>query len=215
MTIETSGEILIGTCEIQTELCVARSSAPVTFVWIPPGRGQVRVCGTCLEEMVRNGEWEIPGARVNPRHDVVVLDRHGRPRLFIDVKRLPGGADVHDWARRVHHNLVYFSGLPAGASYLLVGYPDRFFGWAPPAARDPDGAPTYEAECAEVLAPFLPAPGSGGDDLAVRERVVADWMESLLASDPSGSGGPARWLADSGVLDTVRGSFVARQLAAA
>jgi hypothetical protein len=202
MKVETSGEILSTICEVQTDVCVARTPAPVTAVWTTPDRRHVQVCGACLEEMVRNGEWEVPGARIPPRHDVTVLDRHGRPRLLIDVKGSPCGADVHDWPRRVHRN--------------LVGFPDRFFAWAPAAARDPESAPTYELRCEEVLAPLLSASErGGGDDPAARERVVAAWMESVLASAEPGTSGPAGWLAGSGVLATLRGGFVARQLAAA
>ena len=213
MMIRTTGRVFIGACDVRTELCRARVAAPVTAVWTPLRNDEVSVCSACLEEMVRNGEWEIPGARVDARHEVAVLDRGGKPRLFIDARRPPRDGGAEDWARRVHHNLIHFSRLPAGASYLLIGFPDRFFGWTGAAARDPDSAPTYKACCAEVLAPFLAQPGINGDEPAARERAVAAWMESVLAAAEPGTAGPAGWLASSGVLDAVRGGFVARPLA--
>jgi hypothetical protein len=213
MRIKTTGEVFTAVCDVQAEWCRARTPAPVTAVLTPFPQARVSVCRPCLEDMVRNGEWEIPGARVAPEHDVAVLDRRGRPRLFIDAKRPPCCGDVGDWARRVHHNLIHFSGLPAGTAYLLIGFPDRYFGWTAAAARNPDSAPTCELRCAEVLAPFLA--DADGDGPAARESAVAAWMESVLAAVEPGSGGPAGWLADAGVLATVRGGFVARPLAAA
>jgi hypothetical protein len=54
-------------CEIQTEKCAAKDSpAAITAVWYSPGRKQVNVCRSCLDEMVRRGEWEVKGARLSP-----------------------------------------------------------------------------------------------------------------------------------------------------
>lgn len=63
-SIEPSGVIFTGVCSVQTERCTAIEVAPVTAVWGPPGRTQINVCGACLEEMMRRGEWEVEGARV-------------------------------------------------------------------------------------------------------------------------------------------------------
>ncbi|MBD2626143.1 hypothetical protein [Trichormus variabilis] len=68
--VEPSGVILKDICEIQTEKCVAKDSpAAITAVWYSPGRKQVNVCRSCLDEMVRRGEWEIKGARLGCRPD--------------------------------------------------------------------------------------------------------------------------------------------------
>src|SRR5215207_3155722 len=183
MYVEPSGNVVIGTCEVQTERCAARQPAPVAAVWTGP-RSKVIACGACLPEMVRNGEWEIRGARVPPRHEVVVNDSSGRPRLLIDVRAgAPGtAADADEWACRIHHNLVRYSGFPVHATFMLVGFPDLFFVWAPTAARDPDSAPSYQLQSAEVLAPYLVAMEDQGP--AARERAVAEWVQSFLAYTP-------------------------------
>jgi hypothetical protein len=60
--IEPSGVIFSDACTIQTDRCTAREKAAVTAVWGPPGRTQINVCGSCLQEKVRIGEWKIGGA---------------------------------------------------------------------------------------------------------------------------------------------------------
>ena len=64
INIEPTGVVFTGVCDIQTEKCTARTTAPLTAVWSPPGRTQVNVCGACLQEMVRYGEWYVKGARI-------------------------------------------------------------------------------------------------------------------------------------------------------
>lgn len=64
MEIEPSGVILLGECTIQTPLCTALTPAPITAVWALPGRIQINVCRTCLEEMIRENQWKVAGARV-------------------------------------------------------------------------------------------------------------------------------------------------------
>lgn len=190
MRIETTGMVLTGTCDVRTELCRARVSAPLTAVRTPRGK-RVHVCRPCLEDMVREGQWEIPGARVAPRHDVAVLDRHGHPRLLIDARSPAASVDAEEWARRVHRNLVLHSGMPLRTTYLLVGFPDLFFGWGPGVARDPDGAPTHQSRDTGVLAPFrsrLPL----DPESTARERIVAAWVESFLAEPARTAGGAGR-----------------------
>lgn len=163
--------------------------------------------------MVRNGEWEIPGSRISPRHDIVVMDRRGSPRLLIHVKTgAPGTAgSVEEWARRIHYNQVRYSRTPPDATFMLIGFPDLFFVWAPGAG--PDSAPGYQLQSADVLAPYLLTMEDAGP--AARERAVAEWVESFLAYTPPGATGPAGWLAAAGLLDEVRDGLVARQMIAA
>ena len=44
----------------------AKTEAPITAVWGPPGQTQINVCRACLEEKMRLGEWEVEGARLLP-----------------------------------------------------------------------------------------------------------------------------------------------------
>lgn len=71
MQIEPSGVVMLGECTVRTSLCTALSPAPVTAVWALPGRVQINVCRACLEEMMREGQWEVPGARVPKRQEAV------------------------------------------------------------------------------------------------------------------------------------------------
>lgn len=76
INIEPTGVLFKGVCDIQTEKCTARTIAPLTAVWSPPGRVQMNICGACLEEMVRRGEWQVKGARVR-RPEAAVLAPQG------------------------------------------------------------------------------------------------------------------------------------------
>jgi len=65
--VEPTGVVMTGECSIKTEVCIAKKHGPITAVWAPPGRIQVNVCGACLDEKIRRGEWEVEGARARPR----------------------------------------------------------------------------------------------------------------------------------------------------
>lgn len=64
MKVEPSGVIFSGSCAVQTKRCISRERGALTAVWGPPGETQIDVCGACLEEKVRAGEWQIEGARL-------------------------------------------------------------------------------------------------------------------------------------------------------
>ncbi len=59
--VEPSGVIMIGRCNVETELCSAKNVGPVTAVWV--GNNQTDVCRECLDEKIRLGEWQIEGAK--------------------------------------------------------------------------------------------------------------------------------------------------------
>lgn len=69
MKIEPSGVVMMGHCTVQTEGCTAKELSAITAVWATPGRKQIDVCRECLEEMIRRGDWEVAGARVQNRPD--------------------------------------------------------------------------------------------------------------------------------------------------
>jgi hypothetical protein len=212
MQIEPTGVFFEGRCTIRSELCRAQEWGSLTAVFTTPHREQVDVCGACLQEMVRGGEWEIPGTRQVPRHDVAVLDEHGVPRLLIEVKAgAPKAcADAVEWARRIHRNAVLYAGLPAGAAFMLVGYPDQFFLWNADAIRNPDSPPSHQVCDAGVLEPFLSV-ANGDAGPAAHERVVAAWVHSLL-DNPSATADAPEWLQASVLLQELHDGFVARQL---
>lgn len=65
MKVDPSGVVMWGCCTINTEKCLAHppEGGAITAVWGIPGRVQIDVCGACLAEMRRRGDWEIEGAR--------------------------------------------------------------------------------------------------------------------------------------------------------
>ncbi len=65
--IEPSGVVLVGVCAVQTERCTAKQPKPITAVWGSPGRTQINVCDSCLKEKMRLGEWDVEGARIQPK----------------------------------------------------------------------------------------------------------------------------------------------------
>ena len=63
---------MLGECTVRTSFCTALNPAPITAVWALPGRVQINVCRACLEEMLRQGQWSISGARVSEHHGEAV-----------------------------------------------------------------------------------------------------------------------------------------------
>lgn len=65
MKVESTGIVMIGVCDVQTDRCVAKTPSPITAVWTLPGRNQINVCKACLDDQLRTGSWTIEGARVS------------------------------------------------------------------------------------------------------------------------------------------------------
>ncbi len=212
MRVEPSGIILVGVCEIQTAECVAREPSPITAVWAEPGRRQVNVCRPCLEEMVRSGSWEIPGARLHRRFDVAVFNPLGDLVLVVEVKNLPhrAEADLREWAWRIHRNLIVHSGVPASPFFLLVGFPTEFFLWTSRTSADPLERPEFSVRDPDQLAPFLTERIDGAEPRPeIDEEAVAEWLRSLTTRGRHKR--RAEWLVESGLLEAVRGGRVVRQ----
>ncbi|HKP77221.1 MAG TPA: hypothetical protein VJT67_16935 [Longimicrobiaceae bacterium] len=184
MRIEPSGVVLTGVCEVQTAACEAISPAPITAVWAMPARTQINVCRPCLDEKVRDGAWEIPGARIPQRADAAVYGPSGDLLLVVEVKsNAPGEPEAAArWAEAVHRNLILHAGIPGAPYFLLVGYPRSLFFWRqrprtnPP--REPDGS---------YFGPLLNGGAATGDDPADQEQAVAQWLENSIRGDRSTS----------------------------
>jgi hypothetical protein len=214
MKVEPSGVIMTGVCEVQTPVCQAREPSPITAVWSVPARNQINVCRACLEQCVRDGAWEIPGARIQRRFDVAVQNGDGRVQLVVEVKTAPGGplpAQV-DWAAKIHRNLLLHAGIPSAPNFLLVGYPDSFFVWIASRPGQFARSPDYVFDTPAVLARYR---GAEEDEHPYgQERVVAMWLEELLRGEPAprrrdsidGSGG-----LNALVANLIRGGTVVRQ----
>jgi hypothetical protein len=219
MKIEPSGVVLVGVCEIQTPVCQALVPASITAVWAPPGRRQVNVCSACLEEQVRDGEWEIPGAHVRRRFDVVAYDTKNKLQLIVEVKSRPP-SDVREalaWAVQIHRNLMVHDALTPAPFFLLVGFPDHFFLWKELGSSWPEAQPDYCYHGSDLLEPFFGIldPESDVRMELQHEKVVATWLESLTHANQLPARASTAWLLESGLFSAISGGSVIRQLAAA
>jgi hypothetical protein len=207
MKVEPTGVVIEGKCEIQSDVCQARVSGPVTILWTLPQRSQVSVCQPCLEEQVRAGEWEIAGAKVKPRLDAAVYDSSGRIRLAVEVKSRPPLTDIERWARKLHRNLIIHSALPSVPYFMLVSYPNEVFLWTG-SNVDPDSPPDFRGE-ADLPEP--PSPDRVTQFEIAYEQLVARWLERLTQMRHPPKQEAANWVRDSGLFDAIRGGTVVRQ----
>jgi len=213
MKIEPSGVIFTGICQIRTPVCRARQPAPLTAVWGTP-RVQIDVCTPCLNEMIRRGEWQVPGARVSKRYDTVVYSPPGRLSVIVQVQTNgpDDPAEASAWARMVHLNLRIHGGIGAVPFFFLVGYPEHLFVWRGAAVLDPFAEPTDEFHDAAVLqAHGFPE----GVQASEAEQAVAAWLEALASADDVPDDAASRWIARTGLLDAIRGGSVVRRPALA
>jgi hypothetical protein len=151
---------------------------------------QVNACRTCIELMVRAGEWEIHGARVRQRIDLVLQAPHGSPLLLVDVTPIPAVTnDVDSWAERVHRNLATHGALLSEVAFTLAALPRGFYYWSAERVGDPAATFEYMYEpdhfTKRYFAQLLELSTEGEI-----ERAVALWLSSVLWSDA------APWLKD-------------------
>ena len=131
MLISPTGVFFTGECDIQIEGCTARSPAPITAIKMVIGGSQINVCRNCLEQMVRDGQWEIPGAKVGRHVDILVEDARHSPTLVVEYKmaNIMTEVELRRRARQVRRNLLAHAGA-INAPYLMIAYyPSYAFLW--------------------------------------------------------------------------------------
>jgi hypothetical protein len=187
MRIEPSGVVMTGECELQLAGCTAAQPAPVTAIWTTPGRRQLNVCRSCFNEMVRSGEWEVQGAKIERAADVAVLDKNRSPLVVVEVKKRPDVMTVKGidgWARRIHRNLVVHGGIPPRAMFLLAIFPGPIYAWMPD-STGPDAEPSEVIQVDNDMYPELKSfqQDTGDSDTqaahAAYETAIADWLRRL------------------------------------
>lgn len=178
MRIEPSGVIMIGVCEIQTPFCTALTPSPISAVWGSPGRRQIDVCRRCLEEMVRLGEWENPGARIQRIYDIAVYDREERLQLVVEVKKHPYAlaTRMEDWATRIRRNLLLHSGIPSSVYFMLAVFPAPFYLWDQEDA--PDAPPRYTLDIATEIMSHLDSTISRESEM---EQAITIWLQGIVS----------------------------------
>jgi len=217
MKIEPSGVIFSDVCSIQSDRCVARQlSSPVTAVWGTP-RMQINVCRPCLEEMVRLGEWEIPGRRILRRADVAAYARGGTPILVAEVRK---SAEVktplRESAIRIHRNLIMHSGIPGTPYFLLALLPDHLYFWKGNGDAGAEREPDYEINAPEILNHYFALIAATPDraNRSQLETVIKLWLKDVAAAEESAETVPA-WLRESGLSDALKNSSVEMETAIA
>lgn len=214
MKIEPSGVVFVGVCDIQTDRCIARQSAPVTAVWETPGRIQVNVCRPCLEEKVRLGEWEIQGAKITKRADVAVYASDGQLKLVAEVKKSSDSGEApRQWATQIHRNLLVHAGIPRAPYFLLALLPDRLYLWKESGEASFDREPDYEIDARTVLKKYfdlLSLPPEQMNEYQL-EQAVAAWLEDIASSKQLDDASPD-WLRESGLNEALRNGAVQLQI---
>ncbi len=210
MVIEPSGVVLKGVCEIRSDVCIAKTTASITAVWTLPQRTQVNVCKPCLDKQIRDGVWEVPGAKISPRFDAVVYDRDGKIILAVEVKSTRDPSQASDrWARTVRRNLVAHYALPSSAPFMLVTEPGHFFLWTRNTPQDLDRNPDLEFDL-DIVPASTPVE-SPAERTRSFENAVAQWLMRLTDAQTPPEFPAAQRIAATGLLERLRGGRVVRQ----
>ena len=214
MKVEPTGIVLVDTCGVQTERCLAREPAAITAVWTLPGRIQINVCRPCLEEQVRSGEWEIQSARIETRADVAVYSADKRLMLVVEVKsRSKANKNLREWATLIHRNLIAHAGIPSAPYFLVAILPGSLYLWKHSDSFNIDRGPDYEVDAQGVLGPYFKQLLSLGVEDASGyhlESLMTSWLKDVVngahLDDPS-----LGWLQDSGLYQAIANGSVVMQ----
>ena len=208
MKVEPSGIVMIGECEIQTPFCTAITPGPITAVWGVPARRQTDVCGSCLDEMVRRGEWEIWGAKIPRKYDLAVYGRDEKLKLVVEVQNTPykRGEELDNWATRIRRNLVKHSGIPTYVYFLLAAYPAPFFLWGADEASE--ATPHYRFDVSAEMPRLYES--KEVSDYQQQVDAVSTWLTALIASPLDEPEQPA-WLKESGLQEAIKGGTVRKR----
>jgi hypothetical protein len=199
---------MMGVCDVQTKECAARDPYPLTVVWEMPARRQINVCRPCLEEMVRTGDWIVPGSRIPARWDFGAFDKSGNLLLAIEVKTSSTlvKRDFHRWALQIRRNLLLHSALPHSDAFLIICFPDALAFW-PNNALPEDAAPAYEYVGDDLLDSYAAKWMADASLPQFRrsEGAVDEWLHDVRNGkcDHDESSG-ARWLRSSGLFGILR-----------
>lgn len=211
--IETSGVYMTGICHIKTYHCRALTPAPLTTVWSPPGRTQVDVCSACMAQMVRDGEWIVPGARVPVQYDIAVFDRRCSLTMAVDVKTpsMPETTVNADWAMNIRRNLRRHAALPHAPYFLIAAFPGSFFLWKDSMLSEPDKQPDYIIQDEAALKCWHPAAGEDSRSAhAAAEQATLCWLASLIDGEEAPASG-SEWARESGLLAAIAGGTIVPQ----
>lgn len=207
MKVEPSGVVFVGSCDIQSKRCLAKVSGPVTAIWAPPGRSQVNVCHTCLDEQFRSSEWEIAGARIKQRADVAVYDPQGQLKLVVESKNIScplganGASSSEEQAIQLRRHLLRHAGIPQ-TPYFLLAFPNRFYFWS---KSDANAAADYQNDSTNILNLHALDPDSSDYDL---EMQIASWLKDIAGAETPATQIEPEWIVTSGLYNAIKGGTV-------
>jgi hypothetical protein len=213
--VEPSGVILKDICEIQTEKCVAKDSpAAITAVWYSPGRKQVNVCRSCLDEMVRRGEWEVKGARLSLRPDITIFDAEGKIKLIVEVKKIPlteASAQLRR-ATEIRRNLLAHSAI-RNTPFFLIAFPDNFYLWKEETPDRDNKSADYHFNAKNTIKSYADKHHIFPEEMSPQELelLVSDWLKDLVNSQSSED--TLEWATTSGLYDAIKDGSVAMNVA--
>jgi hypothetical protein len=157
--------------------------------------------------MVREGEWQIAGARVAPRYDVAIYGADGALVAAVEVKAASARrrTPIAEFAEQLYRNLRAHSATPHARYFLLVCLPGDVFLWD--LRRDHEGSerPDFEYHDARVLDRYANRYRHNDMDKEyAAERAVVDWLSDISRTGP-GAEGDRAWLVDSGLAAAISG----------
>lgn len=209
MKVDPSGIVTIGECDLRLPGCRALTPAPVMAILVSLGREvAATVCRSCLDEMVRLGEWEIPGAHLKRRFDIAVYDKDERLRLVVDVKNYSykHEGDSEQWGTRIRRNLVRHAAVPIYVYFLLAISPAPFYLWLPE-----DASETPPHYCFDVQAE-LPRlyKSKTVSDYQQQIDAVYSWL-TALSNEPLEDAEQPDWLGDSRLYEAIQGGTIVKR----
>lgn len=141
--------------------------------------------------------------------DFVVHSREGGIALLVEAKGKRGASA--QWAAELRRNMLAHGELPR-SEYFLVAVPDRLYLWRGAGASD--RLPDHNGPASAVFSPYLSQDGPEIGTLSEwgLELVVSSWLHDLTGGSLRPGTRDARWLHDSGLLDSLRGGRVAAEV---
>lgn len=205
MRVKATGVFFIGECEIQTEQCTAKIPAPITAVKAEPSGAQINVCRQCLEEMVRDGQWEVSGSKIRHQVDLAAYDKNGRPLLVVEVKatRKIDASALRNRARQVRRNLLVHSGIPNSVYLMIVYYPAKAYLWVQSDAKPAEAQPDFEIDISADLAQYETSDYDALSDYERAEAITTTWLQHLIDM-PAADVKSRDWLAKTGLYNSIK-----------
>lgn len=146
-----------------------------------------------------------------PQADFVVEAPDRGVQLVVEAKNTV--APSPDWPLRFLRNLFVHAVIPR-SEYFLLALRDHLYLWRRPDPEKP-APPDFEGDTASILAPYLSSISGRLDTLTERgfEFLIYAWLADLVAGTAAPSE-TAKWIEDSGLLESIRHGTIKSQMAA-